>query len=63
MYTVVGISVTEEEFERLRPILENVEETPRLTLKQGELKLRGIFGGSLCISVDYSGAAENKDMG
>ena len=56
MYTVVaGIDVTRERFEELRPVLTDIEETDRLKLKLGILKINDVNGGCLHLNVSYCG--------
>jgi hypothetical protein len=53
MYTVIGMDISDEEFERLRPILKNIEEGKRPGLKQGDLRIEGTSGEIVSIAISY----------
>lgn len=52
MYTVIGMDVDNDEFERLRSVLKDIEDGKVLGLKQGTLDIKGA-DGTVNIAISY----------
>ena len=56
MYTVIGgVDVSEERFEELRPVMQDVTDDKDRKLKQGTLRIDSVDGGIISLNICYCG--------